>query len=62
MKWRMSHVFNACCVKAQSKPKEARDVASRGNRGSCKLPLWATFKTCDFHGLKASEKTGVLPA
>ena len=47
--------------KEQSEPEEARDVASRGNRGSWQLPRWATFKTRGLRGLKASEKTGVLP-
>jgi len=47
-------------VKPQSEPEEARDAASRGNNGSWKLPLWATFKTHDFCGFKASEKPSVL--
>ncbi len=53
--------FNTCCSDHQHEPEEARGVASRGNRGSSQLPRWATFKTRVLRGLKASEKTGVLP-
>ena len=54
------HVCKQCYGKNQFEPEEVRDGASRGNIGSCQLPIWATFKT-RFLRLKSEREDCVLP-